>query len=383
MQQVVEKVFFALLRFEINGTQLCDVKKLITPDILPDLFKLSKSHDLVHLIGNALDKNGLLIENSKAKQYFLQERNIAILRYEQQRYELERIKELFEKERIAFIPLKGSIVREYYPEPWMRTSCDIDILIEEKDFKRAVLVLTERLKFTAEEKKDYHDLSLYSESGVHIELHYSLCENIGNIDKVLSRAWEYAIEYEGKTERKLQDEFFAFYIVAHMLYHFQHGGCGVRPLLDLWLLKKYFSFGEQFDDMLIKSKIKTFYKAMFELSECWFGQGQFNEKTILIQDYLLNAGVYGTKQNSELADTIKSGNKKKRLIRYIFLPYENMVILYPVLKKAKILLPFFHVWRWITRLFRIKKAVKHTKSIVKQDQSEIDKMRELFNILEI
>ena len=66
MQRTVEKVFFALIRFEIKGDELCeDVKNLITPDVLPALFKLSKRHDLAHLIGDALDKNGLLPDGTE------------------------------------------------------------------------------------------------------------------------------------------------------------------------------------------------------------------------------------------------------------------------------------------------------------------------------
>ncbi len=132
MQQAVEKVFFALIRFEINGDELCDeIKNLITPDILPALFKLSKRHDLAHLVGDALDKNGLLPDGTEAKKRFLQERNMAVYRYEQIQYEYEQICEVLEKAKIPFIPLKGSVIRQYYPEPWMRTSCDIDILVKE------------------------------------------------------------------------------------------------------------------------------------------------------------------------------------------------------------------------------------------------------------
>ena len=61
MQRVVEKIFFALIRFEINGTDIDnDIKNSITPEVLPALFHLSKKHDLAHLIGDALDKNSLL-----------------------------------------------------------------------------------------------------------------------------------------------------------------------------------------------------------------------------------------------------------------------------------------------------------------------------------
>ena len=123
MQREIEEAFFALIRFEIKGDELCDeIKNLITPDILPALFKISKRHDLAHLIGDALDRNGLLPDGSEARKRFLQERNMAVYRYEQQQYELEQICAVLEDAKIPFIPLKGSVIRQYYPEPWMRTS---------------------------------------------------------------------------------------------------------------------------------------------------------------------------------------------------------------------------------------------------------------------
>ena len=74
MQRAVKKVFFALIRFEIKGDELCDeMKNLITPKMLPALFKLAKQHDLAHLIGGALDKNGLLTDDTEAKKRFLQD----------------------------------------------------------------------------------------------------------------------------------------------------------------------------------------------------------------------------------------------------------------------------------------------------------------------
>ena len=101
MQRMIEKAFFALLCFEINGEELEDeLNNLITPEILPALFKLAKRHDLAHLIGDALDKNGLLEEGSEAQKRFLRERNMAVYRYEQIQYEFEQICELIKSKCI-------------------------------------------------------------------------------------------------------------------------------------------------------------------------------------------------------------------------------------------------------------------------------------------
>jgi hypothetical protein len=48
------------------------------------------------------------------------------------KHEFERICLVLEKAKIPHIPLKGSVLRKLYKEPWLRTSCDIDILVQEE-----------------------------------------------------------------------------------------------------------------------------------------------------------------------------------------------------------------------------------------------------------
>ena len=92
MDKELRGLFFALLRFELNGTPLCEEEKnLITNETLQALYKQAKRHDIGHLIADALDKMGVLLDGSKAKERFLQERNLAVYRYERLQYELDSI----------------------------------------------------------------------------------------------------------------------------------------------------------------------------------------------------------------------------------------------------------------------------------------------------
>ena len=118
MEELREKIIdnlFKLLRFEMNGELFRDEKIVVEPDVLPLLFKFSKRHDLAHLAGDALDKNGLLPEDSEAQKRFLNERNLAVMRYEQKRYEFTQICSALEKAKIPFMPLKGAIIQDLYP----------------------------------------------------------------------------------------------------------------------------------------------------------------------------------------------------------------------------------------------------------------------------
>ena len=113
-------------------------------------------------------------------------------------YEYMRLCDTLETAKIDHLPLKGSIIREYYPESWMRTSCDIDILVHEQDLDRAVQTLCETLGYHTEGEREYHDISLFSPSGIHLELHFNILENTERIDGLLSRVWEFSKPIKGK-----------------------------------------------------------------------------------------------------------------------------------------------------------------------------------------
>lgn len=97
-------------------------------------------------------------------------------RYKTINCELEQIGKTLEKANIPFILLKGSVIRKYYPESWMRTSCDIDILVNELDLNSAIRLLCDSLRYTSGEKTS-HDIKMYSESVLYLELHYSIIES--------------------------------------------------------------------------------------------------------------------------------------------------------------------------------------------------------------
>ena len=173
----MEKIIHAMMELiasEVCGKSIDKSQYSLTDEELAKLYKLAKSHDLAHLVGDALIKNNL-IGDSEVKAKFQKQMMLAVYRYEKINHELGRLRKVLNEAKIPFIPLKGSVLRRYYPEPWMRTSCDIDILIHESDLERAVAMLVDKLAYKREFKGS-HDISLFSDYGVHLELHYSLIE---------------------------------------------------------------------------------------------------------------------------------------------------------------------------------------------------------------
>lgn len=155
MNNSLIQLLFALLRSVICGNQMSEQEKsLYSNKILPELVAISQKHDLVHLLAVALDKNALVENiNHDLSRHIL----TAVYRYEQKNYELGKICEALEKAEIPFIALKGSVLRKYYPEPWMRTSCDIDILVNKIEVEKAATYLVDNCGYSREGKGS-HDI---------------------------------------------------------------------------------------------------------------------------------------------------------------------------------------------------------------------------------
>ena len=384
MQRTVEKVFFALIRFEINGDELCDeMKNLITPEMLPALFKLSKRHDLAHLIGDALDKNGLLPDGTEAKKRFLQERNMAVYRIEQLRYEYEQTFAILEELQVDYLPLKGTVLRKLYPEDWMRTSADVDVLVHKVDLGKIIAALQEKLEYVQESIGAY-DAVVISPTGFHLELHFDLITKYDNetANDLLANVWDYTDRVGNSYQRIMRDDYFYYYHLAHMARHFIDGGCGVRPYVDLWLLNNKISFDKESRNALLeKGGLLKFAQASEFLSRVWLEEEPHVQESRWLEDYLLNGGVYGNKENKVVIQQGQTGSRFKYIMSRIFMPLEEMQYRYEVLKKHKWLYPFMVVRRCFEVLFkgdskRIKKELKTSDDISSEKQKESMKLIE-------
>ena len=375
----IQNIMFSLLRSELFGTDE-RIENLSREEMIA-LYKLSKKHDMAHIVSNALSKRLTLDGDISAA--FSKQQMLAVYRYTQLDYEQNEICRVLEEAEIPHVPLKGAIMRQYYKEPWMRTSCDIDVLIHEEDLDKAVAAISDQLGYRAEENRHYHDVSLFSENGVHLELHFSIKENMENIDGLLSRVWEYCrVAYGFKYRFEQTKEYFLFHHIAHMSYHFSRGGCGIKPLADLYLLMEKGGYDE---DVVIaycdECGLTGFYESVKHLARVWFGNEAQTEISMNMEKFLLEGGVYGAVENLITLSSGENGGKIKYALSLVWAPYARLKKKYPVLEKHKWLTPFMQVRRWFSILLggRIKKSFKRLKRTVKIDD---DKAREIKNLFD-
>ena len=292
------------------------------------------------MIAFTLKKHGLLDESNKNLESKML---IAVYRLEKLNYELTKLCAALEQAEVQFIPLKGAVLRKYYPEPWMRTNCDIDVLVHEGDLQRVVFGYRR-------ESQNSHDISMFTQGGVHIE-HQAF-----RIDNYTRRALQQYPKFALILPRRnypcypLQDHNalqFYFYHIAHMAKHFVGtGGCGIRPFLDIWVLNHRVSFDrEKRDNLLSEGGLSVFAKQAELLSEVWFGNAVHAEITKQMEEYIIRGSVYGTATNRVVVQQQKKGGKVKYAFSKIFIPYEIIKFHYPILQKHRWLTPIMEVRR--------------------------------------
>ena len=291
-------LLFALLRHAVCGEELNNETRIAcTPQNLTQVYALAKRHDLTHLVAYAVD--GLDIGDSDLLEKLEKSKATAIFRYTRLDYEFERICTILENGKIPFIPLKGSVLRPFYPQGWMRSSCDIDVLVQPETLQKAVGLL-ENIGYQRS-GKGHHDVSLFAPGGVHLELHYSLMDEADStaVQEILSTVWAQAERKSGyESQYVMTDGMFYLYHIAHMAVHFLRGGCGIRSFLDIWILNHCVPGNLSEREMLLsQSGLLAFAKAAEKLTAYWFANESADSETLRFGNCVLDGGIYGTLKN--------------------------------------------------------------------------------------
>ncbi|MBQ7793024.1 MAG: nucleotidyltransferase family protein, partial [Clostridia bacterium] len=199
-----------------TAAQLIEIIGAVIKGIKPDisgqdinwyeLYALAMAHSVANILAYAADETTPdAVCNELAKQSAL-----AFARCSAYEYETQRICAEFEKRNIAYMPLKGYIMREYYPSLEMRTMCDIDILIkgeEIEDVHEVMTVLGFECKERYYEREDvvtYDKLPLCS-----YEMHKQLVSSSHTvIDAYYGDGWGFAKRVGESSCHRMSDEDF-------------------------------------------------------------------------------------------------------------------------------------------------------------------------------
>lgn len=372
-----------ILSAQLHQTALSpEIRASLTPEVLSKLYRLAERHDLAHIVRRVLVENGVDIPDA-LRSGFKKSDTLAVYRCAQQKQTLCEVEGLFDHGQIDYVPLKGAVLRSFYPTESMRVGCDVDVLVRCQDVERACEILVQAGYQI--QSRNYHDVTLVSPTRVTLELHFTLRENTPSLDAVLERVWTYASPEKGR-RHTLDGAFFVFQAYAHMSYHFLSGGCGLRSLMDIWVMEH--KMGYSYLDaasLLEEAGVLQFAQEMTRLTHVCFDAEAPDDWTELLLRYILSGGIYGTMQNKIAMKKSERGGTVGYAFGRVFLPYETMKQIYPVLEKASVLLPFCWMHRFFVKLFtgkgrRAARELQVSRAVSPKKAEAVDNLRKHLGI---
>ena len=367
---------------------ICAVKG-IQPEEKPEgisfenVFSLGKIHEvsnIAYLSICALQNKPetKLLEDWKIYYYFSAQRD------ERQRELYKKTVSLLHQNEIRTVEAQGTITKTLYPSSEMRMMSDIDIIVDFDNLEKAKEVLTNS-GFSAESVPEQDgELNFYDENGYQIELHSEFfTEYIYNRKERFFSALNSPFEHSKKSESDeyhyiLDETYYYLYSLLHTLKHFETAGCGIRRVLDLYILKSKLS--QKVDNEYIEKVLDEYgfsenMNKLYALEETWFEDKETEEDlSDLIRD-ILNAGNHGSAEvhikNTILKDKSEGIKHPKfaQIKRFILPTKEYIYEEYPICKERGYSLNRARLYRFAFALshLNLRNAGERIKSILKAD----------------
>ena len=309
---------------------------------LEDMHKFAEFHKISALICMALESAGV------KSDLFLQSKGISFSKAA--RFEIDSL-ELFnrlEHAKIWYMPLKGFIMKNYYPAFGMREMSDIDILFDSSKAREVREIIQNMGYETTNFNIGAHDVYT-GKPDKKFEMHRVLFgftnEKFNNYyhdiksKLLLKTGSNYCYEFS--------KEDFYIYITAHEFKHYSSGGTGLRSLIDIYLFMK--KFADELDYNYIASELAKLGMTEFEannksLAMNLFGGGELSDKNQEMYEYILYSKTHSSIDNM-VRNKLKTRSKFKYVWERIFMPMNQIRDSFPFFYKHKILLPFLVFYR--------------------------------------
>ena len=297
-------------------------------------------------------------------------------------YQAERTKLLQELDKcgIWYLPLKGIILKDMYPESAMREMSDNDILCDPTKMSEVREVMTS-LGFTCKEYgKKYHDI--YQKGIMTFEMHSNLFNRTDHPETFYyyNTIKERLIKDDDNLcGYHMTDEDFYIYCVKHMYKHFSKAGTGLRSLLDIYILNKV--KGMSLDRGYISSELDHFGLREYELKTRQLAENVFSLQPLSESEkeelaFYAYSGSHGTIENAiakELEHNDSKKAKRRYILRRIFPTGKDIELNNPTVYHHMVLYPFWIVYRPFKGLVKKRRKISAELKALKEYRKTDDK----------
>lgn len=352
---------------------------------LSALYELSEAHSLAATVCMALEAADIFsFADPVIVKRWRDAKNKAIRKNMLLDAEREQIFKEMDKAGIWYMPLKGCILKNFYPKYGMRQMADNDILFDASRQADVKKIMVKR----GYEVKDFQRINedVYEKQPVYnYEMHTSL------FGKRHEKSWQdyYAeiktrliADDDGSCGYHFTDEDFYVYFIVHAYKHFAHAGTGLRSLVDnyIYIWKKGNTLNwDYIREELEKLGAADYEQKSRELAMKLFSAPVLPDEITLTKTeremlaFFVGNGTYGNLENlvkSNIKEMKADGNisaamKARYCFNRLFPPLEWYDSI-PFCRKHKWAIPFYAVFRIIRTMICRSRAIYAELQVVRK-----------------
>ena len=302
----------------------------------------------------------LLKENLQLPQpvlnAFLRDYQLYVAKDLTQQFELQKILDFCEQEAVLNLPLKGCVLKRFYPQPYMRFMGDIDLWTDTSGVKKLRDFLVQ-CGYTLVSRTGIHD-EYEKPPHMAVEIHKKLV-----IDENRAASF-FNVEIPQRLTRPHRRKYscamapkdFYLHLLDHTEKHFYGTGITPRMILDFYMLDKMqgIPHGEELEVSLKRLHFQTFAQRLTMLAHDWFSPEGAGLAKDYFSLYIIQNGSFGRRRNAYFAKTARETKEEKPpskvgyVLRRLFPTYTMLKGKFPVLEKAPVLTPFMYLPWWAT-----------------------------------
>ena len=325
---------------------------------LSGVFAVAKAHSLTAMAAYALASAEVV------RQDFKQERMKAIRKNVSFDFERQAVLAEFESAGIWYCPLKGCIIKDWYPKIGMRQMADNDILVDGSKMSE-VWEIMERLEFETKVFGESHQDVYEKEPVYNFEIHSCLVE-----PRHGDEIYDYYLKIKDKLLKDedndfgyhFTDEDFYIYFVSHEYKHFSGAGTGLRSLVDTYVINRH--FGDSLDKEYLSKELQKLGLSDFEcknrqLADKVFTGQKLDDEEKKMLDVFIFSSTYGnfkTRMNNRgVNGSLLS--KVKYAFKRLSLPERDLKENHPFFYKHKLLRPLLYAKRLALKAVKSPKVL--------------------------
>ena len=360
----ITDVFLYLVGCSIN--QRAPQEAMLTGMDWAYLLKLAKMHSLVSVVGYAIEKTAVFEQaDPEIRKEWREAKEKAVRKTLMLDTERAALISEFEKQKIWYMPLKGIILKDYYPRFGMREMSDNDILFDSQKRMEVKAIFEGRgykVKGFNHSNHDSYEKApvLYYEMHVdlfHKETYPDLAAKYQNVREILIKDDNNGYGYH------MSNEDYYVFVIAHAYKHYSKGGTGIRTLTDIYVLNHH--LGEQLNWDYVNQELASLGVLDYEQNSKTLAEKVFNHPSPLSDTmlseaeqqmlcYYLGSSTYGNINNrvghelhsmENAEGNISFQTKVRYIMRRLFPNRDRLGQRYPIVDKCPAIIPFLWIWR--------------------------------------